>query len=220
MYVEMAQAAGKTREATVWTELADRMERAILDGFSDGRQWNPEKFGFFHDPSMSIYADYVGYDVRNDAPAAWYSLCDNTYRSDIDRYIGNAFFGPRGLGYDHNIITQTSMLLDRSDDYDRFLTNLSKLCYSPRLPKPFIVPEGASYSREQGMYRAPRRSRQFRAAERNRPDDPDGGRHFESAGQRRQDHAPAAENMERRSKRPDRSRQRSENQLPGDLSGK
>ena len=153
MYVEMAQAAGKTREATVWTELADRMERAILDGFSDGRQWNPEKFGFFHDPSMSIYADYVGYDVRNDAPAAWYSLCDNTYRSDIDRYIGNAFFGPRGLGYDHNIITQTSMLLDRSDDYDRFLTNLSKLCYSPRLPKPFIVPEGASYSREQGMYR-------------------------------------------------------------------
>ena len=153
MYVEMAQAAGKTREATAWTELADRMERAILDGFSDGRQWTPEKFGFFHDPSMSIYADYVGYDVRNDAPAAWYSLCDNTYRSDIDRYIGNAFFGPRGLGYDHNIITQTSMLLDRSDDYDRFLTNLSKLCYSPRLPKPFIVPEGASYSREQGMYR-------------------------------------------------------------------
>ena len=132
MYVEMAQAAGKTREATVWTELADRMERAILDGFSDGRQWNPEKFGFFHDPSMSIYADYVGYDVRNDAPAAWYSLCDNTYRSDIDRYIGNAFFGPRGLGYDHNIITQTSMLLDRSDDYDRFLTNLSKLCVTAR----------------------------------------------------------------------------------------
>ena len=153
MYVEMAQAAGKTREATAWTELADRMERAILDGFSDGRQWNPEKFGFFHDPSMSIYADYVGYDVRNDAPAVWYSLCDNTYRDDLDRYIGDTFFGPRGLGYDHNIITQTSMLLDRSDDYDRFLTNLSKLCYSPRLPKPFIVPEGASYSREQGMYR-------------------------------------------------------------------
>ena len=71
-----------------------------------------------------------------------------------------------------------------------------------------------------GNVPAPRRSRQFRAAERNRPDDPDGGRHFESAGQRRQDHAPAAENMERRSKRPDRSRQRSENQLQGDLSGK
>lgn len=153
MYAEMARKAGKTEAAAEWTALADRMERAILDGFSRDGKWDMSRFGFFHDPSMAMYADWVGFDVASDAPAVWYRLCDNTYRDDIDRYIGDTFIGPRGLGYDHNIITQTSLLLDRTADYDRFLTNLAKLCYSPRLPQPCIVPECASYSRDRGMYR-------------------------------------------------------------------
>ena len=153
MYTEMARKAGKTAEAEAWTKLADDMERSILSYFVSGDKWSVDKFGFFHDPSMSVYADYVGYDVAADAPRKWYELCANTYRDDIDRYIGDTYMGVRGLGYDHNIISQTSMLLDKCGDYDRFVTNLAKLCYSPRLPKPYIVPEGASYSRERGMYR-------------------------------------------------------------------
>ena len=85
-------------------------------------------------------------------PSAGTSSRD-TYRDDLARYVGDTYMGPRGLGYDHNLISQNALLLDRSADYDRFLRNLARLCYAPRLPKPFIVPECASYSREKDMIR-------------------------------------------------------------------
>ena len=61
--------------------------------------------------------------------------------------------GPRGIGYDHCIFTQTALLLDKVQDYSRLLENLCKICYSPRLPQPYIVPECASYSPEKSIFR-------------------------------------------------------------------
>ena len=153
MYTEMARRAGKLDKVAAWTRLADEMERSIESYFIEGDKWRMDKFGFFHDPTLSIYADYVGYDVTQGVPQKWIELSRNTYEDDLNRYIGDTYMGVRGLGYDHNIISQTALLLDKCADYDRFITNLAKLCYAPRLPKPFIVPEGASYNREKGMYR-------------------------------------------------------------------
>ena len=140
-------------KVAAWTRLADEMERSIESYFIEGDKWRMDKFGFFHDPTLSIYADYVGYDVTQGVPQKWIELSRNTYEDDLNRYIGDTYMGVRGLGYDHNIISQTALLLDKCADYDRFITNLARLCYAPRLPKPFIVPEGASYSQEKGMYR-------------------------------------------------------------------
>jgi len=57
------------------------------------------------------------------------------------------------LGYDHGVITQTAMLLDRMDDLTRWMKNLAHLCYAPRLPKPYIVPECASVDVKRGIIR-------------------------------------------------------------------
>jgi len=45
------------------------------------------------------------------------------------------------------------MLLDKMDDVNKWMTNLAHLCYSPRLPQPFIVPECASVDLERGIIR-------------------------------------------------------------------
>ena len=148
MYAAMAEKAGRSIEAARWNALADSLGEAILRYCVRDGKWNTEKFGFFHDPSLTTWAEYVGWDVGSDVLERWYELSRDTYRDDLARYVGDTYMGPRGLGYDHNLISQNALLLDRSADYDRFLRNLARLCYAPRLPKPFIVPECASYSRE------------------------------------------------------------------------
>ena len=153
MYAAMAEKAGRSIEAARWNALADSLGEAILRYCVRDGKWNTEKFGFFHDPSLTTWAEYVGWDVGSDVPERWYELSRDTYRDDLARYVGDTYMGPRGLGYDHNLISQNALLLDRSADYDRFLRNLARLCYAPRLPKPFIVPECASYSREKDMIR-------------------------------------------------------------------
>jgi hypothetical protein len=45
------------------------------------------------------------------------------------------------------------MLLDKMDDVNKWMTNLAHLCYSPRLPQPFIVPECASVDVKRGIIR-------------------------------------------------------------------
>lgn len=153
MYAEMAEAAGKTEEAARWTKLADGLEEAILTHFSTGEKWNLAKAGYYHDSAMPLYADYLGLDAKNKAPQEWVSRSENTYEEDRNAYIGDLYIGPRGFGYDHNFMTQTALLLDKTSEYNQFIERLVKLCYSPRLPKPYIVPESMSYDVRTGAYR-------------------------------------------------------------------
>lgn len=153
MYAQMALAAGKTEAASEWTALADGLEEAILSNFVQDGKWNLAKAGFFHDPAIATYADYVGYNVAEKAPQNWYALSNATYEADKNAFIGDTYVGPRGLGYDQNIMSQTSLLLDKTADYGRFVEQLTKLCYAPRLPDPYIVPEFACYMQSTGTYR-------------------------------------------------------------------
>lgn len=152
MYAEMARAAGETATAETWEDAIGKMEAGINKVFKSGNKWDLSKFGFFHDPFVSQYADYTGYDI-NDMPAEWVELTENTYESDLNSYIKDSFIGPRGIGYDHNLIAQTALLLDKTSDAEQFVRNLAKISYSPRLPKPYIVPEGLTYDSSRGLYR-------------------------------------------------------------------
>ena len=109
-------------------------------------KWDLFNRGFYHDSSLPTYSDFAGYDAAHDIPENWYKLSLDTYKDDLNDYIGDAFVGPRGIGYDHSIFTQTALLLDKVSDYTRLIENLCKICYSPRLPEPYVVPECASYS--------------------------------------------------------------------------
>lgn len=152
MYTEMAQAANKTESVAAWTDLSSRMKDGINRVFKSGDRWQSEKFGFFHDPFISQYADYTGYDLK-DMPSDWVNASKGTYANDLNAYIKDSFVGPRGIGYDHNIISQNALLLDKVEDYDKFVRNLAKLSYAPRQPQPYIVPEGTTYDVKKGYFR-------------------------------------------------------------------
>lgn len=151
-YSLMARAAGLYELADRWLALSRRLETAIFAYFSKGEGWDLENRGFYHDSALPTYSDYAGYDPA-DFPAKWYERSLASYEEDKADYIGGTFIGPRGIGYDHCIFTQTALLLDRVKDYSRLMKNLCRLCYAPRLPWPYIVPECASYSPEKQLFR-------------------------------------------------------------------
>lgn len=70
MYASMAEKAGRSVEAGRWNALADSLGEAILRYCVRDGKWNTEKFGFFHDPSLTTWAEYVGWDVGSDVPRA------------------------------------------------------------------------------------------------------------------------------------------------------
>ena len=51
------------------------------------------------------------------------------------------------------MITQNALLLDRTDDADRLVRRLTRMSYAPRLPEPYKVSEGFSYSQRTGALR-------------------------------------------------------------------
>lgn len=152
-YSDMVRCAGMNELADEWLDLSKKLEKSILDYFVKEGKWDLYNRGFYHDSSLPTYSDYAGYDALHDVPENWYNLSRDTYEEDFNDYIGDTFVGPRGIGYDHSIFTQTALLLDKVSDYTRLLENLCKICYSPRLPQPYIVPECASYSPNKKMFR-------------------------------------------------------------------
>lgn len=152
-YSEMVRTAGMAELADRWLEIGRRLEKSIMEYFVKEGKWDLNNRGFYHDSALPTYSDYAGYDSAHDIPEQWYGLSERTYPSDLADYIGFAMVGPRGIGYDHCIFTQTALLLDKVQDYSRLLENLCKICYSPRLPQPYIVPECASYSPEKSIFR-------------------------------------------------------------------
>jgi len=168
MYAEMADSIGAEEYAVKWGTAAKRLKNNMLDYFASddsihGKIWR--KVGFFHENILMTQKEYTGFDLTGKLPPEWIQRSRNTYLKTRDvkpDYHGTSghgkdlkpdYYGMVGLGYDHGIMTQTAMMLDEMDDVTKWMKNLAHLCYSPRLPKPFIVPECASVDVKRGIIR-------------------------------------------------------------------
>ncbi len=151
--IEMASAAGKTEEARTWSKYADMLRAGIDRGLTEGDSWKLSKCGFFHDPVLTMLADVYGYDTA-DMPADWVSRSRNSYKADLEKTVRHGYYGVRGgIGYDHSMITQNALLLDRTKEAGELVNSLCRICYAPRLPEPYLVPEGMSVDAGKGVFR-------------------------------------------------------------------
>ncbi len=154
MYAEMAEEVGKKEDAAKWRDAAVKMKLSMnryfaADDSAYGKTW--QKVGFFHENILMTLKEYAGFDLADKLPDEWLERSRNTYEKN--KAGRPDFYAPAGLGYDHDILLQTAMLLDKTEDVTRWMTNLAHLCYSPRLPGPFIVPECASVDVKRGIIR-------------------------------------------------------------------
>ena len=152
-YGKMAAAAGFDREAALWNAYADRLRSGIDRGLTHGDGWLLEKCGFSHDPVVTMLADVYGYDTA-DMPADWVSRSRAVYPADLAKTVAFGYYGVRGgIGYDHAMMTQNALLLDHTADAGKLLESLCRICYAPRLPEPYLVPEGMSIDAGKGIFR-------------------------------------------------------------------
>lgn len=153
-YSEMAAAIGRDDLAAKWLEYSARIRKGIDDGLTagNGTRWDSEHFGFFHDPVPAMASDVYGYDMA-DIPQDWLARSRNTFDADLEKTTRHGWLGVNGLGYNHSMMTQNSLLLDRMDAAGKLMESLSKICYSPRLAEPYLVPEGASVDVGRGIWR-------------------------------------------------------------------
>lgn len=152
-YSEMAAVAGMDKEAALWKTYADRLRGGIDRGLTAGDQWLLEKCGFCHDPVVTMLADVYGYDTA-DMPADWVHRSQLSYPQDLAKTVSFGYYGVRGgIGYDHSMMTQNALLLDQTADADKLVKSLCRICYAPRLPEPYLVPEGMSVDAAKGIFR-------------------------------------------------------------------
>lgn len=150
-YSRMAEIAGRCEKADLWVKYAKRLKSGI-DRLTTENKWNAKKFGFYHDPVISFMMDLYGFDV-NDMIPEWVELSKQAYSDDLAGVAAHGYFGPSGIGYDHCMITENALLLDQMDHVDKLINNLSKICYAPRLPEPYLVPEGITVDVERKFIR-------------------------------------------------------------------
>ena len=151
-YAKMAESIGLVDKAKHWESTAQKMEKAMTEHFSEGGKWKKECFGFYHDPVLTMCADFYGWDLCG-IPEELKKISLNTYRDDVEKSLEIPYDTSGGFGYNTSMITQNALLNDRMDDATLLVNRLTKLCYAPRLPFPFIVPEGGSYSNRLGAIR-------------------------------------------------------------------
>ena len=150
-YAEIASDLGKDEFSDRWGKYAAGLYRAILSRLSDENEWIKEKYGFFHDSAVTFCSDMFGYDTSL-YPEELVALSRNSYEKDAEKTLALKYDGSGGLGYNTSMIAQSSLLLDRGDA-DRLVRRLTRMCYAPRLPEPYKVPEGFSYSYRTGALR-------------------------------------------------------------------
>ena len=156
-YADMAEAAGYAAEAADWRALADQMKSAIEQRFLRPKTgtWSSASFGFFHDPALTMLADIYGYDIQKwpEAFADWIRASRKSYAADVQSVSDYDWYGAGGIGYHHSMITQNALLTDHMADAAKLVENLCRISYAPRLPDPYIIPEGITYSRDEGAIR-------------------------------------------------------------------
>lgn len=158
MYAEMAEFAGEHAKEQEWRRRADGLRSAMETYFAEydeafGDIWHtdtmwPSKVG----TTLTFFQKFRGLDAASKLPEQWLERARNTYRKNR-KVIEPHFFAPQGLGYDHNMYTQTALLMDEMTDASLLLKNLAKMCYAPRQPRPYIVPESAEVDATSGVYR-------------------------------------------------------------------
>lgn len=152
-YAEMAEAAQKTQDAEAWRACAESMRAGIERRLTKENGWDLKHCGFIHDPVPTMLSDFYGYDTA-DMPSEWVLRSRASYPEDIRYPAEHGFYGASGgIGYDHSMITQNALLLDQMQDASRLMEALSKLSYSPRLPEPYLIPEGLSVDAGKGVLR-------------------------------------------------------------------
>lgn len=152
-YIEIAEKIGKIEEAARWKDCADILRREIDRQLTKNDGWDMEHKGFIHDPVPTMLSDLYGYDTA-DMPADWVARSRISYKEDIrvPRQLG--YYGPGGgIGYDNSMITQNALLLDQMHDAGHLVDSLCKICYAPRLPEPYLVPEGICADAVRGILR-------------------------------------------------------------------
>ena len=152
-FIDMAKVGGYTEEATLWQTYADRLRAGIDRGLTKDNGWLLKKCGFSHDPVVTMLADAYGYDTA-DMPAEWVARSRETYPADLAKTVDFGWYGVRGgIGYDHSMITQNALLLDQTADADELVKSLCRICYAPRLPESYLVPEGMAIDAKKGIFR-------------------------------------------------------------------
>lgn len=141
----------------------------------DGKKvWNMYKIGFYHDCVQKMYFDFYGSGYEEKLEEGWKEISLNTFAYDLkfneycvnrpfnSRHAGNnaislesacklpiasgKSFGAKATGYDHCNILSSALLCDKVDEYNEYFCNLMKICYSPKLPQPYLPPEGFSFN--------------------------------------------------------------------------
>jgi hypothetical protein len=163
MYAEMADSLGEKTKAEEWRLIASNLKTAMENKFAAvdevyGKIWTFERQGNSNMPNPSMgydanidivaafFCDYLGKDVKDLLPAGWYERTYNTYRKNRDdNNINNSYTLTAGaLGYSYGAIAQTALLLDQMVDATAYMKTIAGICYNPRLPSAFIVPEMAN----------------------------------------------------------------------------
>ena len=134
------------------TDLPIQAGEKLTARLSDGQSWIKEKYGFFHDSAVTFCSDLFGYDLSL-FPEELVKLSRNSFDADAEKTLSLKYDGSGGLGYNTSMITQNALLLDRSDEADRLVRRLTRMSYAPRLPEPYKVSEGFSYSQRTGALR-------------------------------------------------------------------
>ena len=142
-YIEMAQSAGMTEEVARWSACAETFGQGILNYFTneDG-SWNFTWEGKDRDPALAYMRYLYGYDTA-DMNQDWLARTKKSYAADVKELLetNGGYWGAWGTGYDHCTILQNALLLDQMKEATILMNNLSKICYSPRHPDPYGVPE-------------------------------------------------------------------------------
>ena len=162
-YAEMAQCAGYPEQAQRWRAAGGEMFQAMQAYYPRkmepwGEVWDPDKNSLwtpYHSTLAPIILgmDYWGYDVMNKLPQRWQTVTQNTYARQLTLNSPAWCATMAGMGYGQSFITQAALLLDRMDDAGQMIAWMARFCFSPRLPRPYIVPEGANLLHDGSVWR-------------------------------------------------------------------
>ncbi len=158
---EMAEAVGKTDAAARWRATAEGMYEAMETYFTaqdeSGDVWDPAKAGSWG-YSQGVFAplffgaDYFGWDAASLLPGDWRGRTLRSYEAALER-MQPKYCAPQGFGYGQCYYAQMALLFDHMAEADPMLRWLARFCYSPGLPNPHRVPEGATIAGDYSVWR-------------------------------------------------------------------
>lgn len=161
-YAEMAEAVGEKDLASRWREQAERLRTAMEAWFPKkseewGDIWDPSKAaGWGYDQGVLapilFGLDLYGYDPLGKLPEGWAERTRRSYEMILTK-LKPAGCAPIGFGYGQGYFTESALLLDRTREAEDALNWVARLCFAPRQPNPFRVPEGAVVATDGSKWR-------------------------------------------------------------------